>query len=35
MTMGYIIRFYKHLKVKKVGVELFKMILKNKLPGVI
>lgn len=35
MTTGYVIRFYKYLKVKKVGVELFKMIQKSKLPGVI
>lgn len=35
MTTGYVIRFYKYLKVKKVGVKLFKMIQKSKLPGVI
>lgn len=35
MTTWYIIRFYKYLQVKEVGVELFKMIKKNELPGVI
>lgn len=35
MTTGYTIRFYKYLKVKNMGVELFKIIQKSKLPGVI
>lgn len=35
MTIGYIIRFYKYLEVKKVEVELSKMIQKNKFLGVI